>query len=148
MKQNKNKSSYAKQYASFMAFMLFAFFSMFAHDDHDHEPPDQLPPVGPLGGSYALMKNHYAEVVVGDNSVHVYILEPDLSEVADDAENITVDYMIPRRSDWVSLDLQKDGEGYRAAVQIPATARRVLFRITFLIDGGVEAGIVQYERNP
>ncbi|MCB1319722.1 MAG: hypothetical protein KDK34_05695 [Leptospiraceae bacterium] len=123
--------------------MSFLTSALWAHDE-GHESPGTLPPVGPHGGNYAKMERHFAEVRVSGNRVTVYILEPDVKYVAEDAIDVGLVMELPgqpRRN----LSLQKVGEGYVANVDIPRTARRVLFHVSCSLDGNPESGTVQYE---
>jgi len=125
--------------------VLFALFAapIFAHDDHV-EKPQELPPIGPHGGEYTQMDRHFAEVVVRGGEARIYILEPDVRQIAADASEVRVEVQIPgqpRRS----LSLVKRGDAYVARIEIPPTARRVQFFVACAIEGRRESGVIQYE---
>ena len=115
-----------------------------AHDE-GHAVPDQLPPVGPHGGKFAKMERHFAEIVVRGDQVTVYILEPDVKHVAEDASGVTAAYAIPGKVQKKELSLTKSGEGYTAKLTIPAGSRRVNFHVSCVLDGKRESGVVLYE---
>lgn len=118
--------------------------AIFAHDE-GHAPPDRLPPVGPHGGKYAKLEDHFAEVVVRGDQLSLYILEPDVKYVAEDATGVTAAYEVPGKSPRRDIQLAKRGEGYSARLEIPKSARRVVFFVSCVIDGKRESGHVLYE---
>lgn len=117
---------------------------VFAHDE-GHTTPDQLPPIGPHGGKYSKMERHFAEITVSGDTLTVYILEPDVKHVAEDATGVTAAYEIPGKSPRRELKLGKSGEGYTAKIQIVPGARRVNFYVSCVLDGKRESGRVIYE---
>lgn len=138
-----SNASRARRAALIACALLLLAGPAFAHEE-GHERPDQLPPVGPHGGEFALLERHFAEVVVRGNEVRIYILEPDVKHVAEDASGVTAVLEIPGQNKQ-SLSLEKRGEAYVAQISIPPTARRVQFRISCVLDGRRESGVVQYE---
>ena len=118
--------------------------ALFAHDE-GHAPPKQLPPVGPHGGKYAKLERHYGEVVVRGSKVMIYILEPDVKYVAEDASKVTAAYEVPGKVARKQLTLNKKGEGYEAEIAVPPGSRRIVFTIGCELDGIAESGTVQYE---
>lgn len=125
--------------------VLAGLFSLQAHDT-GHSTPDKLPPIGPHGGNYTKLTRHYAEIVVNDNKVTVYILERDVKHVAEDAENVTVIMKVQRQGRKnLNLTQNKETLGYSAPVDIPRRARRVMFTISCELDGKKEKGTLLYE---
>ncbi len=78
----------ANFYAPGLAVLFIGITALGAHDE-GHEVPDQLPPIGPHGGKYGKMERHFAEITVQGDTVTVYILEPDVKHVAEDATGVT-----------------------------------------------------------
>ncbi len=118
--------------------------AIFAHDE-GHATPDRLPPVGPHGGKYAKLERHFAEVIVRGDRLSLYILEPDVKYVAEDATGVTAAYEIPGKQARREIRLAKSGESYTARLEIPRGARRVVFFVSCVIDGKRESGRVLYE---
>ncbi|MEQ9366846.1 MAG: hypothetical protein RIF32_21580 [Leptospirales bacterium] len=126
------------------ALALFAATGVFAHDE-GHPTPGQLPPIGPNGGKYAKLERHFAETVVKGNTLTLYILEPDVKNVAEDATGVTAAYEVPGKSSRREIKLKKSGAGYTATISIAPGARRVIFFVSCVLDGKRESGRVVYE---
>jgi hypothetical protein len=141
---NKTKKTAVRAGALFVACAFVLTAGLFAHDE-GHKTPDALPPIGPHGGKYAKMTRHFAEIVVRDGTVTVYILEPDVKFVAEDAADVTAAYEIPGKQPKTALPLTKAGNGYRAAFRAPSGARRVIFYVGCSLDGKAESGQIDYE---
>ncbi len=117
---------------------------LYGHDE-GHATPGRLPPIGPHGGAYARLQKHFAEVVIRPGAVTLYILEPDVKYVAEDASSVTLAYEIPGLVARRNLSIAREGAGYSATLQIPATARRVIFYAGCVLDGNAENGQIVYE---
>ncbi|MCR9145088.1 MAG: hypothetical protein NXI24_22810 [bacterium] len=144
MKQHQIKYGALRRLAVVGATLLFAATAIYAHDE-GHATPEQLPPIGPHGGKYAQLERHFAEVVVQGGTLTLYILEPDVKHVAEDATGVTAAYQVPGKLARRELKLSKSGTGYRAQISIPAGARRVVFFVSCVLDGQRESGRVLYE---
>lgn len=112
--------------------------------DEGHKLPDTLPPIGPHGGKFNKLTEHFAEVVVKGNQLRVYILEKDVKHVAEDASNVSASLEIPGKSK-TTLNLIKSENGYTANINIPKTTRRVYFHIQCILDKKLEKGKILYE---
>ncbi|MEQ9363590.1 MAG: hypothetical protein RIF32_05070, partial [Leptospirales bacterium] len=97
MKQKHNKRIALIALVALGVMQLFAASTAFAHDE-GHATPEQLPPIGPHGGKYGKMERHFAEAVVKGDSLTLYILEPDVKFVAEDATGVTAAYEVPGKS--------------------------------------------------
>jgi len=117
--------------------------ALMAHEE-GHTAPDQMPPFGPHGGNYTMLEKHYGEIVVRGGKITVYILEKDLTFVAEDATGVTLAYEM-KGSAKKTVKLAKKGDGYTANLSLPKTARRVTFHISCVLDGKKESGSVIYE---
>lgn len=122
---------------------LLAGFGLQAHDE-GHRPPSSLPPFGPHGGRYAKMTKHFAEIVVRGKTLKVFILEPDVKYVAEDASSVTAALALPGKK-AVALKLTKAGDGYTATLDLPPGTRRAHIVVGCVLDGKQESGRVLYE---
>ena len=121
-----------------------AFTAQISGHDEGHNAPNALPSIGPHSGRYAKLSKHFAEIVVSGETVTVYILEPDVKFVAEDATQVTLAAEIPGKGRTV-LALSPAGNGYSAAFKIPASARRVTFHVSCVLDGKKESGTIIFE---
>ena len=126
-----------------LAVLLLCAGGLGAHDE-GHRPPSVLPPFGPHGGRYAKMTRHYAEIVVRGGKLTVYILEPDVKYVAEDATNVTAALALPGQPNR-PLKLTQAGGGYSTALRLPPGTRRAYFVVSCVLDGKKESGRVLYE---
>lgn len=117
-------------------------FVLQAHEGH--ESPKSLPPVGPHGGKYTKLKNHFAEVTVQGSTASIYILEHDLKGSIQETVTVDVQLEVPGKGKK-PLVLVKSKDGYRSSINIPKGTRRVYFHVTVSIDGSKESGKILYE---
>lgn len=148
-KMNKNKPAQRKRLPTLGALLACVLLSglasgLAAHKE-GHETPNRLPPLGPNGGKYGLMKYHFAEVVVRKGEVHVYVVERDLKVIVQNVPALSLAYEIPGRQKRTTLQLSRSGTGFKAPIDIPRGARRVNFFVTVELEGEKESGVVLYE---
>lgn len=113
-----------------------------AHEGHDK--PNVLPPVGPHGGKFTKMKNHFAEVVVQGDMAMIYILEDDIKSTPEKLSDVKASLEIPGKGN-TNLRLSSMDGAFHANISIPKNVRRVYFQISAKVDGKLESGKVLYE---
>ena len=111
----------------------------------NHKVPETLPPFGPHGGDYAKMSVHYFEILSKSREVSVYILEPDLLSVAEDAVVLSISVR-SQYGKYNKIKFQKNGKGYSGKYKIPTGKCLVYFQVSVKIDGKTEKGTVKLER--
>ncbi len=126
------------------AALLFAVCgALFAHEGHDK--PDVLPPVGPHGGKYSKMGNHFAEVTVSGDMAMIYILEDDVKSAPANLGEVTAAIEIPGKGKTNLSLARMDGGMFHASVSIPKNARRVYFHVNARVNGKAESAKILYE---
>lgn len=126
---------------------LFSFFLgsslVFAHGDH--REPDVLPPYGPHLGEYAKMQIHYFEIVPSKGAFKLYILEPDLLDVAKDAKLLSVSIR-SRMGKYQRLRFKQTGKEYSGRYKVPGGSGLVYIQVEAEIDGKRERGTIKLPR--
>ena len=131
------------KFIGLLGFILITFNS-FSHGNH--KAPDTLPPFGPNGGDYAKMTVHYFEIISKNREVNVFVLEPDLLSVAEDAVVLSI-AVRSQYGKYSNIRFQKKGKGYLGRYKVPTGKGLVYFQVSVKIDGKVEKGTVKLERS-